>query len=121
MGRLVYEDGNSVDLDLWEKGACPSGWRVPPGRRNTTSPCVAVVCRATCCRRGTPVMHTVWRGLLRAVLNAIPRGDGAVRLFDGVRLLAGCPDFTSSSAPAPLSRTLRELTRSVARKDNDHE
>ena len=36
-------------------------------------------------------MHIRSAAFFGPVLNAIPRGDGAVRLFNGVRLLAGCP------------------------------
>lgn len=42
---------------------------------------------------GTPVVHINGAAFYGPVLNAVPKGADAVRLFDGVRLLAESPQF----------------------------
>ena len=42
---------------------------------------------------GTPVVHVDGVAFYGPILNSVPRGDAALRLFDAVRLMAVSPDF----------------------------
>jgi len=64
---------------------------------------------------GTPVIHVDGAAFFGPILNAVPLGDAALRLFDGIRLVTGFPDFFE------LKRTRTSPPDVLYRPDGHHE
>ena len=67
---------------------------------------------------GTPVIHVDGAAFFGPILNAVPLGDAALRLFDGIRLVAGSPDFfeLKRTRTVPSGRLVLDRTTPTKRE-----
>jgi hypothetical protein len=84
---------------------CSPRWRWPPGGspRMSHNAGMALVGRGV----GTPIVHIGGPGFSGPVLTGVPHGADAVRVFDGMRLLAGVPHMFEIKHPVIAVPRLR--------------
>lgn len=91
LGELREDDVLVLAVKTQDSTAAVETWA--PGRWRAAVPRLSV-CRwsapRTVCTRTIHVDGTVWFG---PVLNSVPRGEEAARLFDSFRVIAGHRDF----------------------------
>ena len=90
------------------RSACRPSWPRPPRPTSTTRPCGPATSAAIDLVGddvGTPVVAVDGVAFFGPVVSPAPRGEAAGRLWDGCVLVAGTEASSSSSAPAPSTRS----------------
>ncbi|MEU7971562.1 disulfide bond formation protein DsbA [Micromonospora sp. NPDC049089] len=101
LGRRIHDEGNK-DFDAvipaaLDEAGLPAGLADVARRSDVDERMRASTARAQQLvgeDLGTPTIVVDDVAFFGPVLSSIPRGDDALRVFDGARLLAGCPAFS---------------------------